>query len=783
MIKFGSKETENNNSDLENIANELIEQRKEVDPNGKATEEFEKFLATMNMEDGELKDNAIGLDGEDAIEKELAELEKIQAASGKENEKLKALRASFDKNTNITTGDVIKAHLSELLKKDNYYEYDATKRKYVRKYGILGKIRFDRTENVWVRDSVSDIISEKLKSENLLGFTKEDKAIMKEAMGFLKGTALGMGAMFVGFGTIVSNPGIGMGFLATGLNSRIQFYEKTGALNPNRNYRPPIVDDKNKKYKFNRFGKGAKQIITQSVLDKAELEKDKVIVENVRKNHEKLYKALKLGGIGLVVAGTISAAPIALGTGVIAYRAGKGIKRYSGYSQTSLIGRMNKQHFKQYKKLREDLVKDEIKDLAITEEFEMRDTYQEMLKSLEATLLQESSKESNEEKEKLEKEALKSDNAIKFKNGEVLILDTLPEKDEKTSTASIERKIVEEAVAETMVKEILNTNTTIESFSSDSIQNSAKKKIEDKMIASGMMKENEKVEGKIKNLEKQIDITSKAILEKEFKGKESEQDSNKEISAFDKALVKEVIKEKVSSEEIKSASDISSEMILKGVEEKRKKIASKYSDSNVIGALKQEKSNIKKGSSSTQKEKSITLAEMLKMSEGKTSSIENKVIEIKRINKPTIKTESDRRAEKKRRIQALDEILKDAAKGEKVEENNSVDNSPHKTADEVVQELFNNTEDQNKVYAMLESIDTMKKLNKRGENMKMKSKNSNYNKAKKEKEKSKLYESVPELSNGDREYTNGDGVKDLSKQPETYGPVTDIVSLIDKLGK
>ena len=154
------------------IANELKTLRGKLDPSGKSKKEFSNFLDFYSEKEG------VSFDGEDAIDKEMIDLQKLAFAkediSDEDRARIEELRERFDELTNMTTGDIIKGHLSELFDKRKYKDYDATKGKYKRKIGIFGKIEFDRTENKWVRHTMSDLVAEQLKPENFLGFSVAD---------------------------------------------------------------------------------------------------------------------------------------------------------------------------------------------------------------------------------------------------------------------------------------------------------------------------------------------------------------------------------------------------------------------------------------------------------------------------------------------------------------------------------------------------------------------------------------------------------------------------------
>ena len=807
---------------LDDVVSELQRMRENMTPGKAPKKDFANFLKGYNKKHG------VNFDGEEAIEKELTDLEKLAAVgefSDDQKQSLAKLRDKFDKLTNISTADVFKAHISKFLNEDNYYEYDEKTGKRRLKYGIFGKRRFDRVQNRWVRDSLSDLVAEQLKSENLLGFTEKDKKLWKEGTTLFRNTLVGMGSMFVGLGTVVSSPAVGFGLLATGSNNMMKFYDEAGVFDPNRTYRRPIVDEKHKKYSFNRFGKGAKKNITRSILENAEKEKDAVIVENVRKNHTTLYRALKLGGIGLTVAGAINAAPVALGTGAVAYTVGKGIKKYSGYSQKSFLGRVSKNHFDEYKALRKELLEDDIRVLSKEEENEMKNYYAELTVAIGESLNSSNDIDENVRRNE-EKIALEAGDAIKLESGETLIL-SKPQ--EKFTSKDLNDKavidIIDEAVAKTMIDKVLSQER-LASFKTEDIQEDAKKLIEQKLVAHGVLQKGE-LDTKIKGIEREIDRSAKNIMNKELKGNSSImetlentdkvevenlnlENTNKDnkptqkVSAFDKALINTVIEQAVKDKQIKSTADLSTETIMESVKQKRETLIEKQSGTNVVELLQASKTteqSVKQKRETLIEEKSgtnviellqaskrneqigteqQTYAEKVKLSASRENIIRSGIAEMKRTNKPAPpKEEAAKRVEMKKRIAALDEILM-AVATEEEQTSNEPDTKAYKSADEVIQELFDNTEDREKAYLLLENIKNMKKLNKRADNAKMKTKNPRYHNAKNSEDRKKAFEKYPDaIPNGDRVYQGGDGRKDISK--EVYGPVTDIVSILEEL--
>lgn len=762
---------ENNERNLDNIIEDLQELRTKALPGSKASKKFGDFLGGYSPEHG------VGYDGQLAIEDEMKELGKYAASGAMEENQVKKLRAladEYEKLTKYSMLDHFKENINEFLNTDNFYEYDEKTGKRRRK---RSKRRFDSTENRWVRETMDTRIADQLKKQlqiapekelklkNLFTADKNERKIWEEATGLFKGTLLGMGSLYLGLGTVVSSPAIGMGLLASGTVSHVNFLDEVGVYDSRRTCRRPIVDETNKRFSFNRFGKGAKQNITRSILANAESEKDAMVVENVRKNHKTLYRALKLGGAGLIVTGLAATGVVggaAIATGAILHGAGRTIKNHSGFSPNSFLGRVSKHHFDQYHAKKMELLQDEISVLAAEEATELKNAYAELRGTIDSY-----AEGAPTEEERAA--ALELGNAIKVSNGESSETIMLITTEQKVKEASLKDEallgIVDEVVAKTMVTKILSANdpTMIDNFKTEDILKDSKELIEKKLVGQGVIKEGE-LESKIKGIEKAIDRSAKTIIDQEIKGNRTSEDA----SAFDNALINAVIEEEVSKGNIKSRKDISTESIMSSLQQKRQQIIRATSSGNVAAEIRNS------GGAQTA-EDGNTYRQKVELSEAKLEAITKNVNGLKNKNK----TEKERREDKKKRIAALDSLLAEYA-----EEKGNFDpaNTSTKSTDEVIQEIFDNTEDRKLAAIMLENVQNMKKLNKRGDNAKMKTKNPAYHNAKAKADKKKALEKYPgAIPDGSKEYTGGDGRKDLSK--ELYGPVTDVVDTIKNLNK
>lgn len=832
---------------LKNIKNLRKEFNELTKSNSSMNKEFKEYLENVYKPEAE-----VGFDGEDKMDKELLELEKLSEKLKEKHElttkeikwlnKLQQERNKFDEATNVSTKDVIKAHIDKFFDYDNYYEkYEPTieeireerYRKGIFVKGlseaendVLGREsllerkpyrrkrvnKFDPNKNKWTKQSMSDLVAEQLKSENLLGLSKEDKKLMKESVALVKDSLVGFGSLFVGLGSIVTNPGVGFGLLASGANTSFSVADKLGLLDTSKNIKP-VVNEKHKKYSFKRFEKGARQTIVKAAITTAEGEKDKLIVTNVRENHETLYNKLKIGGAGIAVLGGLTIAPLApvaqlaMGIGTATFVVANKAKKYSGYSQNSLMGRINKQHFKQLKEQKEKMIKDEITMASEDEKNDFESTYKTLALSIltevekEANLSKEEVKEIQEQRIELEKEALSTGDAVKTNTGKIIIL--------QEPKVKQEAQIIEEATAEVIINKMLKERIHKNFINEKSVQDEIKKVIETKLIQQGTLPEGEKVEEKIKDLETKIKKTSEKIINESEPIKESttegeevtEKKEEPKVSILEQMMIQQVIKEQLETGKVEDVRELRTDDIVKAIEDKKKKIKG----SNIVidlmrkESLKEQYKGAEEGKDTNKKE---TLKELMEESvnanfEDKTSQssidfIQKTVTQIKRANKVVPLTEEDRRKEKLKRIQALDRILINEAEQEIVP--NRFDDSEEipleeqitkKTTDEIIQELFENTSQQELAYELLGTVNNLKRLNVRGELNKMKGKSGRYKQAKLQIDVDNLREkySTGIVSNADREYTGGDGNRRLEGQVATYGPVTDIISLIKQQHK
>lgn len=188
----------------------------------------------------------------------------------------------------ITQGKIALAHAKNLVDIENHF---VTKRNPDGSLGIskfaalrktvLGTKHYDPMARKYVSDNNG--LYTQLSAEKLLGLTAADKKILKqEVLTPLRNGLGGMAAMFVGMGTIVAHPKLGMGLLAGGYSATKKTFKKK--IDPTAY---------NGTYSFARFGTQTVKKMQKEAIKRARKEWDGAVAQNVKENHPELYKKIQ----------------------------------------------------------------------------------------------------------------------------------------------------------------------------------------------------------------------------------------------------------------------------------------------------------------------------------------------------------------------------------------------------------------------------------------------------------------------------------------------------------
>lgn len=192
--------------------------------------------------------------------------------------KYKGLDASF------TTGDIVKGHAQKLIDVKNNYLLEYNDKGKVTLPSMYRQIFGTKHKDTKTGKMVSDKngLYNRLSSENLLGFTPEDKKIFKdEVIKPILAGAGGIASVFVGMGTMVAHPKMGLAMLAGGTVAA------RGALK-----KPISAGDYTGRYTFARFSAPTVANIQKETIKRSQAEWDKAVVGNLKNTHPEIYDEL-----------------------------------------------------------------------------------------------------------------------------------------------------------------------------------------------------------------------------------------------------------------------------------------------------------------------------------------------------------------------------------------------------------------------------------------------------------------------------------------------------------
>jgi len=258
---------------------------------------IEKDMGLSEKDKALLGEDAEALKTKVAILEKQADIEKKNGGLTLETEtKLKEAQGDYDrlKELNTTASDkaLFDAHIDRLLSFEDILTTTEKKSFAELAFGTYRwnskTLRFE-TEN--------DAIYNQFSLDKILGLTEKDQ---QEIKGFAKdigGALLGIGSMFVGMGTIVTNPKAGLALMATGVGK----YNKVFGRNEK-------LTTRGGKYTFGRFAGESLATIRNKAIQRAQKEHDAINIADITRRHPKLVSNIKDGtlnvGTTIAVGGT-----------------------------------------------------------------------------------------------------------------------------------------------------------------------------------------------------------------------------------------------------------------------------------------------------------------------------------------------------------------------------------------------------------------------------------------------------------------------------------------------
>lgn len=277
------------------------------------------------------------------------------------------------------TKDIVAGHIDNLLDIDNQFRFNRTDSGRVQislanlnklRIGVLGTTHKDSKTGQRISDKNG--MYNRLSSSNLLGFTDADKKVFKEqVLNPIRNGFGGIASMFVGMGTLVAHPQMGMALLGAGTALTSKTFKKSAN---SKGYKG--------RYHFSRFSTPAIKNLQKEAFKRSQKELDSAVVDNVRQNHPKLYQGLKAdfkkdaklgwttdrledlrnGGIAAVTAGTlgvVSGAGVAFAPVAIAGTAGAAARFFKKHSGISVNEKKLNEHFvRQARTMQQTFLKD-----------------------------------------------------------------------------------------------------------------------------------------------------------------------------------------------------------------------------------------------------------------------------------------------------------------------------------------------------------------------------------------------------------------------------------------
>lgn len=295
-----NQQTTNNTSSTDESSNETQNNTdaESIDAGNTTTEP-----SMLEPKSGSIKQGV--LKGQDTLRSELvAALVEYDNAPAENKEKagkkLGSALGAYTKNMSTaqgpTTSQIVRGHIERATDMTNHFQLTPDENGNMMTIANFGNVlkgtfgtgHYDAKAGKWV--SNGNAYYKQFGASKLLGFTDEDKKVFKEhVVNPIRNGFGGMAAMFVGMGTFVAHPSMGMALLAG------------GAVATRKTFKAPASSKKYKgTYGFSRFSVSSMNSIQRAAMARANREIDTILsnadsqmVNRIKTEHPDLYNSIR----------------------------------------------------------------------------------------------------------------------------------------------------------------------------------------------------------------------------------------------------------------------------------------------------------------------------------------------------------------------------------------------------------------------------------------------------------------------------------------------------------
>lgn len=230
------------------------------------------------------------------VEYDGAPAEKKKEAGKKLGSALDAYIKNMSTDQAPTTSQIVRGHIERATDMTNHFQLTPDKNGNMMTMANFGNVlkgtfgtgHYDAKTGKWVSDG--NAYYKQFGASKLLGFTDEDKKVFKEhVVNPIRNGFGGMAAMFVGMGTFVAHPSMGMALLAG------------GAVATRNTFKAPASSKKYKgTYGFSRFSVSSMNSIQRAAMARANREIDAILsdadsqmINRIKEEHPDLYNSIR----------------------------------------------------------------------------------------------------------------------------------------------------------------------------------------------------------------------------------------------------------------------------------------------------------------------------------------------------------------------------------------------------------------------------------------------------------------------------------------------------------